>query len=45
MPEILQFIEKAIDYRQELFTKLEQEDTDAYRIFHGISEGFSRSYH
>ena len=37
--EFYKELEKALVYRQDLFEKLEAEKTNAYRLFHGVSEG------
>lgn len=39
MQEINNLIEKALVYRKDLIQKLHSENTNAYRLFHGISEG------
>lgn len=39
MQETNKLIDKALLYRKDLIQKLHSENTDAYRLFHGITEG------
>jgi len=39
MNTIKQLVQEALEKRSELFCKLEQEQTDCYRLFHGTAEG------